>query len=63
MVLEDIKDNSGKAQSQQDNNKRLGAEDNPKKVFKPEGDQGYASVLPTEGQRSSRKSLRIYRKS
>ena len=26
--------------------KRLGAEDNPKKVLKPEEDQGYTSVLP-----------------
>ena len=27
--------------------KRLGTEDNPKKVLKPEEDQGYASVLPS----------------
>jgi hypothetical protein len=26
--------------------KRLEAEDNPKKVLKPEEDQGYASILP-----------------
>ena len=26
--------------------KRLGAEDNPKKVLEPEEDQGYTSVLP-----------------
>jgi len=29
--------------------KRLEAEDNPKKVLKPEEDQGYASVLPAAG--------------
>jgi hypothetical protein len=29
--------------------KRLEAEDNPKKVLKPEKDQGYASVLPAAG--------------
>ena len=29
--------------------KRLGAEDNPKKVLEPEEDQGYASVLPAAG--------------
>jgi hypothetical protein len=47
--LEDIRDNSGKAQSQQDKDKRLEAEDNPKKVLKPKEDQGYASVLPATG--------------
>ena len=29
--------------------KRLEAEDNPRKVLKPEEDQGYASVLPAAG--------------
>jgi hypothetical protein len=29
--------------------KRLKAEDNPKKVLKPEEDQGYVSVLPAVG--------------
>ena len=29
--------------------KRLGAEDNPKKVLEPEEDQGYTNVLPAVG--------------
>ena len=29
--------------------KRLEAEDNPRKVLKPEEDQGYASILPAVG--------------
>ena len=29
--------------------KRLEAEDNPKKVLRPEEDQGHASVLPAAG--------------
>ena len=31
--------------------KRLEVEDNPKKVLKPEEDQGYVSVLPVVGAR------------
>jgi hypothetical protein len=43
------KDDSDNAQSQQDRTKRLEAEDNPKKVLKPEEDQRYTSVLPPAG--------------
>jgi len=44
--------------------KRLEAEDNPKRVLKPEEDQGYASVLLAVGPTAAAvKSLRTCRKS
>ena len=46
--LEDIKDNLGKAQNQQDSD-RDKKQKATLKIFRPEEDQGYVSVLPAVG--------------
>ena len=38
--------------------KRLEVEDNPKKVLKPEEDQGYVSVLPVVGVKEQQRILK-----
>jgi hypothetical protein len=44
--------------------KRLEVEDNPKKVLKPEEDQGYASILPAaEAKKQPQKPINMPNKS